>query len=62
MRDNINRKPPLGLVPEHIAQERFNMQRIRELANAIERYSSCSIAVPYAWTVELTRRLNMEGV
>lgn len=50
-------KPPLGLRPEHMVEELNNKQRIIEIAEAIERYASCSKAIPYGWTVELNRRL-----
>ncbi|WP_156438063.1 hypothetical protein [Burkholderia sp. BDU5] len=43
-------KPPLGLVPKYIHDER----RMKEILGAIERYSDASLPVPAEWVQELS--------
>ena len=42
-------KPPLGLRPRHIVE----LQRMREIAQAIERYVDAGFYPPGAWLDEL---------
>ncbi|WP_157645659.1 hypothetical protein [Burkholderia ubonensis] len=43
-------KPPLGLVPKYIHDER----RMKEILGAIERYSDAGLPVPVEWVQELS--------
>ncbi|WP_250538802.1 MULTISPECIES: hypothetical protein [unclassified Caballeronia] len=48
------RKPPLGLVPKYIHDER----RLKEILGAIERYSEAQLLIPVEWVTELAGLIN----
>ncbi|MBR8344215.1 hypothetical protein [Burkholderia ambifaria] len=47
-------KPPLGLVPKYIHDER----RMKDILGALERYSDASLPVPTEWVQELSSIIN----
>lgn len=51
-------KPPLGLRPRHIALEHYACARLREISEAIRRYSLAEKVIPQAWLDEMTELLH----
>ncbi len=46
---DVYEKPPLGLEPKWI----HDVKRIREILDAIERYSDANMPIPKVWVDEL---------
>ena len=55
----FDRKPPVGLRPEDAAEHEANLNRVREIHQAIERYVDGRRPVPEYWIEELKRRVNV---
>jgi len=45
----VYKKPPVGLIPEWLRLE----ERIQEIEEAIKRYKSEGVEIPFSWLVEL---------
>lgn len=54
----MNRKPPLGLMPENI----WIQMRIEEIKQAIERYINANIEVPIHWISEYNKLLAFKNL
>jgi hypothetical protein len=50
-------KPPLGLEPEKYHTARQNYERIKDIVEAIDRYTDASQPCPKVWITELKQRL-----
>ncbi len=50
--------PPLGIMPQSVAELKFMQFRIAELTGAIGRYSEAGQAVPDAWIQELNSTIH----
>ena len=46
------KKPPLGLIPKHIHDEKVARERIKEIKEAIERYRQAGLVVSSEWIME----------
>jgi hypothetical protein len=46
--ENVKPKPPLGIMPRHI----WNMKRIENLNDAINRYYEFGLKIPIEWIEE----------
>jgi len=51
-------KPPLGLQPEFEHEHQANLDRVRQIMAAIERYCGASRPIPEEWFIELQRRVS----
>lgn len=47
-------KPPLGLKPEYL----WNEDRLKQIIEALQRYSEAGEELPIAWLIELQKRLD----
>lgn len=52
------RKPPLGLVPEHIYDADVHFSRMRAILEAMHRYCEEEKEIPLKWIIEVQIRLN----
>ena len=57
MNDYQNKKPPLGLMPRVVYDERCNSERIEQILRAMARYSDAQMAIPMEWIKEIAERL-----
>lgn len=57
MSDYQNKRPPLGLMPRVVYDERCNSERIEQILRAMARYSDAQMAVPMEWIKEIAERL-----
>ena len=55
------RQPPLGLEPEFAHEHQANLQRVRQILAAIERFCAASHPIPAGWLEELQRRVPAEA-
>ena len=51
------KKPPFGLMPRVVYDERCNSERIELILRAMARYSDAQMAVPMEWIKEIAERL-----
>lgn len=54
------RKPPLGIMPREVWQDKVNTQRAADLSAAMLRYADSRLEIPLAWFLELSALLNPE--
>lgn len=52
--------PPLGLRPGYAHDREANVTRIREIADAIERYVRAGAQPPEAWFLEMQQRARVK--
>jgi len=52
---------PLGLITEQGYEKRKNLDRIKDISNAIKRYSDAEKKIPLEWIDELKRRVLEEN-
>ena len=46
------RKPPLGLIPRHLWQNKKNAERLNDVSEAIGRYVKAGLRIPIEWLEE----------
>jgi len=49
----IRKRQPIGLTPRCIHERKVNVQRMKEIFDAIERYANARVNVPAEWLEEL---------
>ena len=56
------KKPPLGLVPRNIAEDRYAVQRLDEVRHAIDRYLlDGETPIPLEWVEEYNNLVTRLG-
>lgn len=58
--EKATKRPPIGVMPKAIYDERMTGNRIGDILDAMERYSKEQILIPIDWIVELRDRLEMK--
>ena len=54
-----NKKPPIGLTPKNIHDEKVNLKRFTEVYEAIERYYGAGLKINVEWIEEYNELLDV---